>query len=86
MSNLWRSLLVASYAVGACGREEAPATVLTATVSPLLAPDSTTHAIEHACKQQASHSSPHESESLDTHAGALAIGVELVASLDVDGT
>lgn len=79
-------LLRALHAVRAGRREESTATLLAPAVASILATDRTTNAVEQAGDEQAGCRGPHESESLDTQLGALAVAIEGIPALNKDST
>lgn len=79
-------LLLASHTVGSGRVKETAAAFLASAVATILAADSTTEAVHQAREEQTDTRGPHESESLDTELGVLAVAVESVASLHIDST
>lgn len=87
MTSLGSNLLVGLRAGLSCRGEETTTALLTTAVSALpTSLNSATKAVSDAGEQPEGNRGPHESEGLDTKAGGLAVGVELVAALDIDGT
>lgn len=88
MASLWSNLLVGLPAGLSCRGKETATALLTTGVSafPSSSFNRATKAVSEASEEPEGNRGPHESESLDTKACVLAVGVELVAALDIDGT
>lgn len=87
MTSLCSNLLVGLRAGLSCGSKETATALLTTAVSAF--PSSrnrATKAVSDASEQPEGNRGPHESEGLNTKACGLAVGVKLVAALDIDGT
>lgn len=88
MASLWSNLLVGLPAGLSCRGKETATALLTTAVSafPSSSLNRATKTVSEASEEPEGNRGPHESESLDTKACVLAVGVELVAALDIDGS